>query len=331
MGLMSQKLKLFSAGLNEQDNMVVSTAAKLLSYDDVAFQVNNSEMNKAHLLIIDEDSPSGKQVLRQCRDGQIKLLISNNPKMAKNTIGLQRPIDLSTLKSILKKLYGKLQVQLVAQQKIASHKKESHEISELKDSLFNILIEAKLKKRILHITCDELPDIFIDGNNQCLATTATESELDKLFNLKMDQITFYTLKPKSFAVHSNEMNIQSLHNILWLAGIRCSQGKVLPNHSLDKPFRLKAWPNFTRNTFIAEHLKLAAILAKQMMSIHQLAETTGVKMAEIINFYNAAFAVDLIVHDTGENNLSTKTPTRSVEQQSLFSRIANRLSLKGIF
>ena len=328
---MSDKLKLYSAGLTEQDNMVVSTAAKLLSYDDVGFVVNDGEISKAHLLIIDEDSQSGKQALRQSRAGQVKLLVSSNPKMAKNIIGLQRPIDLSTLKSVLKKLYAKLHAQLSTQKINAAAQPKTQAVLELKDSLFNILIETKLKKRVLHITCDELPDIFIDGCNQCLATTANETELEKILSLALDQITFYKLKPKSFAVHSNEMNVQSLHNILWLAGIRCSKGRLLPGHSLDKPFRLKAWPNFTRSSFIAEHLKLAAILAKQPMSMHQLAEATGVKMAEVVNFYNAALAVDLIIHEQGNNNLSGNSRSRTLEQQSLFSRIAKRLSLKGIF
>ena len=328
---MSQKLKLYSAGLSQQDDMVVSTATKLLSYDNVEFLINNSEISKAHLLIIDEDSPSGKQALRQSNAGQVKLLVSSKPKMARNTIGLQRPVDLSTLKSVLKKLYVKLQEQLITQKQNTTTRSKADTVTELKDSLFNILIETKLKRRILHITCDELPDIFIDGCNQCLATTASESELDNILKLDIDKITFYKLKPKSFAVHSNEMNVQSLHNILWLAGIRCSKGQILPGHSLDKSFRLKAWPNFTRSTFIAEHLKLAAILAKQAMSMRQLADATGVKLNEVINFYNAAFAVDLIVYDQGTKKSPAKAGTRSVENQSLLSRIADRLSLKGIF
>jgi len=328
---MPQQIKIFSAGLSEQDNMAVNTAAKLLSYESVDYQINNKELVKAHLLIVDEDSQHGKQAMRQSRPGQVKLIVSSKPMMAKNTIGLPRPIDLNSLKLILKKLYEKLQQQLMSQQMAAAKTKPDTKVEELKESILNVLLETKLKQRILHITCNEVPDIFIDGCNQCLATTATESEFEKLCKLPIGNITLYKLKPKTFAVHSNEMNIQSLHNLLWLAGIKCSNGKILPGNSIEKPFRLRAWPNFTRNSFIAEHLKLAAILAKQPNSIRQLSESTGVNLAEVINFFNAAYAVDLIDYDVNADKASPQLRSRTNEQQGLFSRIAQRLNLEGIF
>ena len=150
--------------------MVVNTAAKLLSYDDVNYLINDDDINKAHLVILDEDSSKGKSALRQSRAGQVKLVVSSKPGMAKNTIGIQRPIELATLKTILKKLYSKLHVQLMAQQK--NNSSSELEITALKGTLFNVLLETKQKQRIVHMTSDDLPDIFIDGCNNCLATSS---------------------------------------------------------------------------------------------------------------------------------------------------------------
>jgi hypothetical protein len=328
---MSQTIKIFSAGLSEQDNMAVVTAAKLLSYENINYKISANNLKHAHLLIIDEENHIGKQALRQCRPGQVKLVVSNKPMMAKNIIGLQRPVNLSTLKNVLNKLYKKLNFQLTSLHTDDSTSTKNTRVTELKESIFNVLLETKQKKQILHIVSDGIPDIFIDGCNQCLATSASDSELEKLIILPIEQIGFYKLKPKSFAVHSNEMNIQSLHNLLWLSAIKCSRGKILAGHNLEKPIRLKAWPNFTRTTFIAEHLKLAAILAKQPNTIRQLSDRTGIALNEVINFYNAAYAVDLIDFGNDPDKSTQELRTRSTEQQGLFAKIAERLSLKGIF
>ena len=89
---------------------------------------------------------------------------------------------------------------------------------------------------------------------------------------------------------------------------------------------MRAWPNFTRNDFRAQHLKLAAVLARQATRLDQLSAMTQVPLYDIANFYNAAYAVDLIdtnIHQTPQNQ-PQKTVT--TQMKSLFNRIAQRLS-----
>ncbi|MBI3560882.1 MAG: hypothetical protein HY080_04110 [Gammaproteobacteria bacterium] len=321
------------AGISGQDLIILTTALKLLSMEGIHYQLSSDQpLSNAHLIVLDADSDASKQALRQSRPGQVKLVISSRPAMAKNSIGLQRPMDLGSLKQVLRRLYDKLQTQLQAQQLSRQQNEPPSRVEELKGSIFNLLYETKAKQRIVHLLTQGIPDVFIDGINRCLATTATDLQLQQLVRTPIHEIFIDPLNPHSFAVHSTEMAIQSLHNLLWLAGIGCSQGKILPGHAVDIPVKLRAWPNFTRHTFIAEHLKLAAVLAKQAMTLRQLSTVTALPLSDVINFYNAAYAVDLIEfkRPTAAAPSNTAAPSNP-EKQSLFAKIAKRLSIKKIF
>lgn len=328
---MSHTFNIASVGLETQDRLVVNTATKLLSLDGIAYQVFDGEPGKAHLLILDENSAEGKHALKHSRPGQVKLVVSNKPASSKNTIGVPRPVELGVLKSVLRKLYSMLQTQMAAQQQTVAGRRNAQSSGALTKSLFNILLDAKAQRQILHLQSKQLPDFFIDGRNHCLATTATDTEISLLIKSPPDSLTITRMNPDSFAVHSNDLSIQSLYNLLWLAGIKCSKGKLLPEHKLDTPFRLRAWPNFTRNSFIAEHLKLAAVLAKQTMNLTKLAELTQVPITEVINFYNAAYAVDLIEFRAATDVVASPSQPRNIVRQGLLAKIAKRLNLKSIF
>ena len=328
---MSHTFHIAPVGLDLQDRLVVNTATKLLSLDGITYQVYEGEPARAHLLILDEDSAEGRQALRHSRPGQVKLVVSTRPASAKKTIGMPRPVELGVLKTILKKLYEKLQGQLAAQQQAGTNRQSAVTNGILTETLFNILLDAKTQKQILRLQCKTIPDIFIDGRNHCLATTATEHEIKQLVATPTRELVLTRMNPDSFAVHSNDMSIQSLYNLLWLAGIKCSSGKLLEGHELETPFRLRAWPNFTRNSFIAEHFKLAAILAKQTLTLSQLAELTQVALPEVINFYNAAYAVDLIEFRTASDVMAVRSAPRNPAKQGLLAKIAQRLHLKNVF
>lgn len=317
-------------GLDAQDRLVVNTVAKLLSHEGIAYQIQDGQPGKAHLFILDEDSSEGRQALKQSRPGQVKLVVSNKPASAKNTIGIPRPIDLGFLKAVLKKLHATLLSQVPAQLSLDTAQ-QYQAAGTLTGTLFNILLDAGAKQEILHLRSEHLPDFFIDGHNHCLATTATEAEISQLITTPVDTFSISRLNPESFAVHSNDMSIQSLYNLLWLVGIRCSDGRLLSGHKLDMRFRLRAWPNFTRHGFIASHFKLAALLARQAMTINQLAEQTQVPLNEVINFYNAAYAVELIEYQSESDEEPDSASPRNLAKQGLLAKIARRLNLKSIF
>jgi len=70
---------------------------------------------------------------------------------------------------------------------------------------------------------------------------------------------------------------------------------------------------------------LAALLAQRPVALSDLENLTQVPYAEIVNFYNAAYSVDLI--EKNFNNLDTTVTERKVsaKKKSLLGKIADRL------
>lgn len=314
--------------LGEQERTLLVTAVKLLMQDGRRFRVMADLTANAHLLIIDEDSNKGRQILENSNPRQVKLLFSSSPKNRKNVISLKKPVDIPTLKSLLEKLSNKFLAQLKqkqAEQDKAAPAEEAN--SSNNKSMFDVLLEAREKKAVVRISSANCPDIYVDGLNQSLVTSASAQEISQIVKTSLDKLKVEALPGSGFAVHNSAMNVSTLHNILWMAGIECSFGKLLQGHDLTTPVKLKAWPNFTRYSFKAEHLKLAAAIAKQAMDLTSLAKVSGVAIDDVINFYNAAFAVDLIEVGGVTNQEAVPQKKVAASHRSLLDKIADRLSI----
>ncbi|HHH48777.1 MAG TPA: hypothetical protein ENK51_07820 [Gammaproteobacteria bacterium] len=124
------------------------------------------------------------------------------------------------------------------------------------------------------------------------------------------------------------MNISTLDSLLWQAGVEHSGGHLLDGHDMAQPVRLKAWPNFTRNGFRQSHFKLAAIMARQPISLKELRKEAGVARDEVVSFYNAAYAVGLIDRSVGAadaGQLNSKPRTR---RKGLLGMLARKLGFR---
>lgn len=314
--------------LGEQERTLLVTAVKLLMQDGRRFRVMADLTANAHLLVIDEDSSKGRHILQNSNPRQVKLLFSSRPTNRKNVISLKKPVDIPTLKSLLEKLSNKFLAQLQKKQA------EQEQVTAVKEdgvsnsrSMFDVLLEAREQKTVVRISSPACPDIYVDGLNQSLVSSASSQDISQIVKTSLDQLKIEALPGSGFAVHNSAMNVSTLHNILWMAGIECSFGKLLQGHDLTTPVKLKAWPNFTRYSFKPEHLKLAAAIAKQSMDLTSLSKVSGVAIEDVINFYNAAYAVDLI--EVGGATNQEAPPQRKVaaSHRSLLDKIADRLSI----
>lgn len=317
--------------LDGQDQVVVKTAIKLLSHDGKSFELIDDNINNAHLLVIDADTDSGKRNLKQSRPGQVKLLLSSRPKSGKNIIAMQKPLEITLLKEILGKLFAKMQTQLSSKPKTAHTTNTPNKAGTplLTDSLFHILLSTKENKEVIRVSSPNSAEIYVDGLNRSLATASDMNGIRSLIKTPYKQLNIKKLESSDFAVHSNQLNISSLYNTLWIAAIECSRGQILPGHSLEEPVRLRAWPNFTRNDFKPSHLKLAALLAQRATALSQLATQTNIAHREIIDFYNAAYAVDLVERNVTQTSAQVAQKKVSNSHRSLFSKIATRLGFGG--
>lgn len=328
--VMSMEIKIAVTTLSEEDSKIISSALQMLADAGKKFTTSLRGIIDAHLLVIDADTEQGDHALQSSTAGQVKLLLATSPASGKNIVAVKKPIEIQSLKLLLEKLFDKMHDQLVRttmMQVQTEHKVEIQQSTSCK-TMLQVLLAAKNNKTVLRICSTQFPDVFIDGTNNSMASTIPQTEVVGFVKQPLDNVVVDQLKSSEFAVHSNKMNIQSLHNTLWVAAIECSNGQLLPDNSLDIPIKLRAWPNFTRNSFKPEYLQLAAILAKQAITLSQLQQLSGVPLKEIINFYNAAHAVDLIDKVEKDTNEPAATkPAISAQKKGLLVKIALRLGL----
>lgn len=324
-------LRISSSGLGTRDRIVLHTVIRVLARDGFMLEMITGDVHRAHLLVVDEDGVEGRTALEQRRSGQVILLFSSNAKSGKNLVALQKPVEIDTLRDLLKGLFRKMQAQLLCGTTTPGFApgQSVPEADWPERTLFQILLDAKENKKVIRIRCDSRPDIFVDGLNQSLATTATMETIREVIRMPISQLLVEDLETSSFAVHGNGMTISTLHNVLWVAAIECSRGRLLPGHSPDIPVKLRAWPNFTRNDFKLEHLRLAAVLSRRAVPLRKLAEITQVAYEDIVDFYNAAYAADLVETCKTEQPEAAVSRKTVPQWQGLFGKIARRLSFRN--
>lgn len=308
--------------LQQQMYSDVTSVIDMLVLEGKYFQVNDNSL-RSHLIIIDVDGESGKEKLQQSMSGQVKLLLSSKPVSGKNIISVQKPVNVNNLKSVLTKLYSMMQMHLVNSNKLENNSSEEFSI---KETLFFTLLKAKNNKGYLQISYDRLK-VFIDGDSQSVKTDNSLEEVRKLVSIPFTNLKIDKIGGSVFQAQTQNLNVITLHNILWSAAIFCSNGHLLPGHDENKAVKLRAWPSFTRNDFNPEHLKIAALLAQRAISLKELSKQTKISYSEIVNFYNAAFSVDLIDLNISDLNYEKHVvqPKQNAIKSTLLNKIAARL------
>ena len=324
--------------LSEQFNAELQSTLAMLSAEGLLFKVKSENDTSAHLLVIDVDTETGRQQLSQSLPGQVKLLISSSLESGKNVVGLIKPVTQEKLKNVLTKLFKTMQIQLSIKNEKQNLKKSSDKLNEadsnigkvannnINETVFYDFLMAKQNKDTLHVSSDEL-ELYVDGENQSLKTKGTIDDVRRLISLPYNKINVKKIDAGQFQDKTQNLQVITLHNVLWTAAIICSNGMLLPGHDDNQAVKLRAWPSFTRNDFKAEHLKLAALLAQRPITLSDLSKQTDITYIEIVNFYNAAVAVDLIDKNPKEYKQPAKKAATNNNQKksNLLNKIAARL------
>lgn len=121
--------------------------------------------------------------------------------------------------------------------------------------------------------------------------------------------------------------------LLWKLGLRVPHDQLHPDLSADGLFSLRRWPDFGRLPHRSEHLRLAARLARQEMSLADLGAQSGVEAAQIRPFINACALCDLLNAKPGRTTASAAAARLSHRSapvsryQMLFQTIRSALRL----
>lgn len=118
-----------------------------------------------------------------------------------------------------------------------------------------------------------------------------------------------------------------LDALLWrLAQAGCSS-RLLPELPANAHFKLRRWPGFGRVEHTPEHLRLAACLVRERLTVLEAAIETGLPVSTINAFINACCLIELIeVHSTGQPNRAAGR-SQSARYANIFSAIRSALRL----
>ncbi|MDR9435234.1 MAG: hypothetical protein RI563_00035 [Thiohalophilus sp.] len=328
------ELVISSHGLLEDEQEALGKALEFLGTSGLNYQLHSGNVQKAHLVVLNDETDSGKSALLRARAGQVKLVFSSTPRSGKNMILVHRPVNITLLQNVLIRVFGKMQDQLqhsLYEPRVKADADPRAEPASQDETLFTTLIYAKEKQKLLCLTLPDLTKLYINGQSNTFISENDINHLKKFAPTALSEIKLSNIDEAHFSAETRKKPIYALHRLLWTSGIYGSEGRLLSGHTMDRPVKLRAWPNFTRNDFLPQHLKMAAIIARRPTTLEQLVKQTGIARSDIINFYNAAYAVDLIeVSETrkiDDNTEHLHTPALSQARQGLLSKLASRLKL----
>ena len=192
-------------------------------------------------------------------------------------------------------------------------------------NFFELLCIAKQEQRCFRCKSQSGPSLIVDGQTKTISHMSSDDAIDIILNSEPETLSVHFIEQ---APSDTSSKIVALDSILWKAAVKCSNGNIIEGHVLDQPVTLRAWPNFTRQSFDPSHLKLAALLAKESMSVNQLSSISQIPIEDVINFYNAAFVVNLIERRTKPREESSEKRKASPAIRDIISRLAKRLRIQ---
>jgi hypothetical protein len=194
------------------------------------------------------------------------------------------------------------------------------------NNLFYLLLDSVVQRTLLRIDSGNDDVVLVHGPSQCIYTRSAGAALDQMAKQAPDGLRPQILAESDFMRASKGMPLTRLHDLIWLAERHGSLGALLPGHSLEMPVRLKVWPKFNSRHVRPDYLKLAAMLSKQPLTLRALAQSSGVPLANVIDFYNASVAFGVI--ETMHTAPVVTPPPKPSTSGGLLGKIAKRLALK---
>lgn len=120
----------------------------------------------------------------------------------------------------------------------------------------------------------------------------------------------------------------SMEALIWETALYGARGRVPKGTMLDRPVRLKHWPNFTRILLFPEAMRIAALLSEHTYSLTKTAQLLKIDERCIYSFYSAAYALGLVsiayTEITETEELAVK-PLPPVRKRILLNGILERL------
>ena len=119
-----------------------------------------------------------------------------------------------------------------------------------------------------------------------------------------------------------------LETFFWKVALLTSKGRIPDSVDPRRPVQLRRWPNLTRLTLPPHAMRVAAILHQTPITPFEAAKRLGIRQQYVFAFFNAAYALGLIVHAAETPRATPPAASQhSAAKVSLLKKILNRLKL----
>lgn len=326
-------LHISAVNLQEVEQKVLDVAVNIICDEKGTDYLIVGNNPASEILVFNADSTDGSQILNNVNGNQVKIAFTSSTLSGKNLVAIPTPVSVITLKNVLAKICEQLYAYITNKKKsqlqstgeISKH--STIPISPKIENIFQKLLQTKLENKCCIISAAGLPDIYLDGINGRFIIETNNDDIEKYITTDFTTIESKEISTEQLNKSSNGMAVSALNGILWRCALACSNGKLLAGHSESTPVKLASWPNFSRQGFKPDYFKLAAIMAKQYISLTELNKQTQIPLDEIINFYNASFAVDIIETRNTESDIPKPGTIKNSKQKSILKKLAQRLGI----
>ena len=335
--------------LSDAQQRVFQLALNSVKSENLLCEVLPTQNFRGHLVVIDLEAEQSANIFKSLRPGQVKLVISSKHKTGANLVSVLKPLKEESFKEVLTKICHKMTEQLnqsghnqpdpdqleLSQSGLAQPELEKPPIENLPESakprssiaeFMQQVILVRENKQICIIHLDEQNSLVIDSEREMLLSQMPfESVIAAELSL-FEQARIETIADQRGYDDSGFSNITALSGFLWELAVKTSDSILPAEVNSETKVSLKAWPNFTRHGYRPEHLKIAALLAKQSISLQVLIEKTALDESLVQQFVNGCYAVGLLNLNSQLERKAEAKPV-SQEKQTIFKRLAYKLGL----
>lgn len=139
----------------------------------------------------------------------------------------------------------------------------------------------------------------------------------------------YTVRPMTdgelAALASGKKIGRNLDELMWVASLAVSNGRLIKGCRRDDVVLLKHWPNLTRVAGTPNAVRISALLTRYPTSVVLGYRLLKITEAELNDFYSAAHCAGLAVAVNRKPELSEETELKPHRQRGLLSSILNRI------
>lgn len=169
--------------------------------------------------------------------------------------------------------------------------------------------------------------IYIHPEQQVFYSPASLDLLDPFFTTDVSLISCQSrsnVKDGEIEriAEAEDLKPYTLRSLIWYGVFKSSRGMLLEGTDIEKPVRLKRWPDLNLSD-CQELVKLAAYMQSNAAGLQTIAEKTGISINLVNDFYNACEIVGLIEHSAAADIHNKQL---NPEKVSLFARIRSRLN-----